>query len=102
MRDRTNKLVYGRRKKKDITSVKMKKKEFSESFFFTLGLAFIIVYIVGLLVSVKDEAIDYREEAEAVAVFAENDARRNTDEKGFWGLFDEALEQVFSVNEGNR
>lgn len=91
---------FGRNDRKEIKRASEDKKgtvrkTFSESFLFTLGLAFVIVYIVGLLSSVKATPIEY-DDNEVVAVFAESDAPDNEEEPaGFWDMLDRAMEKAF-------
>lgn len=71
------------------------KRSFTESAIFTLGLAFIIVYIVGMISSGSRGVIDY-ESREVVAVFASEEEPKESG--NVWDLLDECFEKAFSKN----
>ncbi len=68
-----------------------KRKRFSESALFTLGLAFIIVYFAGLTLSAGEP--EARGADGAVAVMAEQEDA--PEEKGIWDLLEDGLREAF-------
>ena len=71
-------------------------RRFSESFLFTLGLVFVIVYFAGLLWS---SGIKETSDREAVAVFAQSGGSpEKTD--GIWDKLENCFEHVFVKGDG--
>ena len=67
-----------------------KRKSFSESALFTLGLAFLIVYFAGLTFFAGSAP---KGEAAAVAVMAEQEETEA--EKGIWDVLEDGLRAAF-------
>lgn len=77
-----------------------RKRRFTESFVFTAGLAFVVIYVVGMIATSGGEKIEYRDDA--VAIFAPTDERSDDadSDRGFWDLLDDCLERAFSKGDG--
>ena len=69
-----------------------KRKNFSESALFTLGLAFIIVYFAGLFFA---SGADVGASPDAVAVMA----RQEEGECGIWDVIEDGLRDVFDAED---
>ena len=85
-------LKTGREERKSSAPEKKRRRSFSESVLFTLGLAFIIVYFAGLTYSAGGAGEKYP--ADAVAVMAE---QKETEEKGLWDIIEDGLSEVFGA-----
>ena len=73
-----------------LPAAQKKKKSFSESAFFTLGLAFLIVYFAGLTFFSGGAP---KGDADAVAVMAEQEETEA--EKGIWDAIEDGLRAAF-------
>ena len=90
-------IVFGRNRR----GRPVKERRYSESFLFTLGLIFVIIYFTGLLYTSGSGGADTK--TEAVAVFAETDetGRAETPRgNGIWDKLDRCFERVFGKEGG--
>ena len=78
-----------------LPAVQKKKKSFSESAFFAVGLVFLIVYISGLIFA-SGKGTAKREMTDSVAVMAEQE----TEEKGIWERLEDGLRAAFRGGSG--
>lgn len=87
----------GRERKEAKPGQERKRRKFTESFAFTAGLAFFVVYVAGMIATSGGEKIKYDGTADAVAVFAPSDGNDTSSdsEEGFWELLDDCLERAF-------
>ena len=92
----------GRRPKNYAPRKAARQRGFSESFLFTLGLSFIIVYFTGMLFASRGAAPAARNDPGAVPVFAEYDAEGAAAEEketargeNLWDDFTSALAEAF-------
>ena len=103
MNDNDRRGIITGREKRVMKPERKRKRRFTESFVFTAGLAFVVIYIVGMLATSGGERIKYDDTGDAVAVFAPTEERDSDEsDRGFWDLLDDCLERAFSKGDGEK
>ena len=92
-------LKTGRAGREPSAQEKKRRRSFSESVLFTLGLAFIIVYFAGLMYSAGGADETYM--PDSVAVMAEQKEDAADEEKGIWDILEDGLSKVFKDGTGD-
>ena len=113
-KDSPRAVSVGRIKKKSVTAgapAIAKKgrgiRSFSESALFTLGLAFVILYIAGLLIS-SGTPVTAPERIDAVAVMSVVDdeeggaSEKPTEKRGIWDILEDCLRDVLGEGTGEK
>ena len=95
----TGEIAFGRKRRAEIPA-RRKINRVAESFAFTLGLVFVIVYFAGLFVTCGDFSDDGSSQ-DALPVFAEvaADSERSERRGGLWDALDDCLREVFGGRE---
>ncbi len=96
----TGSVRSGRAAKRHAALRRGRQRGFSESFLFTLGLAFIIVYFTGVLFASRGAEVPAADDPGAVAVFAEYGGEEPASEatgesSNLWDEFTAALSGAF-------